>query len=142
MDVLGVNHHQIIKSKQHKNKISKKGIKVVYISSPMKVKTCASNFRALVQELTGKDSDADASAARFLENPSPNKLVDDQEAVVNDHSGASIESSSPTVSGSDMELFDDLTEGSFFKMLSSDIFNESSSLFQFNNYPMRSFDSM
>uniref|UniRef100_A0A803NSS0 VQ domain-containing protein n=1 Tax=Cannabis sativa TaxID=3483 RepID=A0A803NSS0_CANSA len=34
-------------------KNTKKGVKVVYISSPMKVKTSASEFRALVQELTG-----------------------------------------------------------------------------------------
>ncbi|XP_061362304.1 uncharacterized protein LOC133306046 [Gastrolobium bilobum] len=34
----------------------KKEIKVTYISSPVKVKTSASNFRAIVQELTGQDS--------------------------------------------------------------------------------------
>lgn len=34
---------------------------MVYISSPMKVKTSASEFRALVQELTGRDSDAERS---------------------------------------------------------------------------------
>lgn len=40
-------------------KIKKKpaAVKVVYISNPMKVKTSASEFRALVQELTGQDSD-------------------------------------------------------------------------------------
>lgn len=38
-------------------------IKVVYISSPMKVKTSASEFRALVQELTGRHSDT----SRFME---------------------------------------------------------------------------
>ncbi|CAN1316158.1 Sigma factor binding protein 1, chloroplastic [Linum perenne] len=38
-------------------------VKVVYISSPMKVKTTAAEFRALVQELTGKDSDT----ARLME---------------------------------------------------------------------------
>ncbi|XP_004511048.4 uncharacterized protein [Cicer arietinum] len=38
------------------NKRDKKEIKVTYISSPVKVKTNASNFRALVQELTGQDS--------------------------------------------------------------------------------------
>ncbi|KAI3719676.1 hypothetical protein L6452_20578 [Arctium lappa] len=35
----------------------KNKLKVVYISSPMKVKTSASKFRALVQELTGRHSD-------------------------------------------------------------------------------------
>ncbi|ONI20925.1 hypothetical protein PRUPE_2G041200 [Prunus persica] len=61
MDVLCENH---MKSppKQSKRRKSK-GVKVVYISSPMKVKTSASKFRALVQELTGRDSDAE----RFME---------------------------------------------------------------------------
>ncbi|XP_030487824.1 uncharacterized protein LOC115704758 [Cannabis sativa] len=45
-------------------KNTKKGVKVVYISSPMKVKTSASEFRALVQELTGINSDAE----RYMEN--------------------------------------------------------------------------
>ena len=40
-----------------------KVIKVVYIASPMKVKTSASKFRDLVQELTGQDSDT----ARYME---------------------------------------------------------------------------
>ncbi|XP_055814972.1 sigma factor binding protein 2, chloroplastic-like [Solanum dulcamara] len=35
----------------------KSNIKVVYISTPMKVKTSASRFRSLVQELTGRNSD-------------------------------------------------------------------------------------
>ncbi|KAL3516419.1 hypothetical protein ACH5RR_023321 [Cinchona calisaya] len=39
-------------------------LKVVYISSPMKVKTSASRFRTLVQELTGRDSDV----SRFMDN--------------------------------------------------------------------------
>lgn len=43
--------------KQAGGKMKKKGVKVVYISNPMKVKTSASEFRALVQELTGRDSD-------------------------------------------------------------------------------------
>ncbi|KAM0847543.1 hypothetical protein ACQ4PT_054957 [Festuca glaucescens] len=35
----------------------KKPIKVVYISNPMRVKTNAAGFRALVQELTGRHAD-------------------------------------------------------------------------------------
>ncbi|KAL6138008.1 hypothetical protein ACLB2K_063296 [Fragaria x ananassa] len=35
----------------------KKSIKVVYISNPMKVTASASEFRALVQQLTGQDAD-------------------------------------------------------------------------------------
>jgi len=41
---------------KRQNKKNKKEVTVTYISSPMKVKTSASNFRALVQELTGQDS--------------------------------------------------------------------------------------
>ncbi|XP_008788483.2 sigma factor binding protein 2, chloroplastic-like [Phoenix dactylifera] len=37
-------------------KAKKKPIKVVYISNPMKVKASAAEFRDLVQELTGRDS--------------------------------------------------------------------------------------
>ncbi|KAJ0246809.1 Sigma factor binding protein 1 [Hirschfeldia incana] len=45
-------------SKQKKKTASSanKAIKVRYISNPMKVKTCASKFRELVQELTGQDA--------------------------------------------------------------------------------------
>ncbi|GLT66767.1 hypothetical protein SLA2020_391160 [Shorea laevis] len=59
MDALRRKHA----SARRRNSTTKKGFKVVYISSPIEVKTCASNFRALVQELTGKDSDSDAAAA-------------------------------------------------------------------------------
>ncbi|KAG4947317.1 hypothetical protein AAZX31_15G218900 [Glycine max] len=45
-----------MKNKRASNKRDKKEIKVTYISSPVKVKTSASNFRALVQELTGQYS--------------------------------------------------------------------------------------
>lgn len=38
-------------------KARKKPIKVVYISSPMKVRTSVSKFRSVVQGLTGRDSD-------------------------------------------------------------------------------------
>lgn len=41
----------------------KSNVKVVYISTPMKVKTSASRFRSLVQELTGRHSDI----ARIME---------------------------------------------------------------------------
>lgn len=60
MNVLGVNNRS---PKQSKRSRASKDVKVVYISSPMKVKTSASEFRALVQELTGRDSDAE----RFME---------------------------------------------------------------------------
>jgi VQ motif len=45
------------------NKAKKKPIKVVYISNPMKVKANTADFRALVQELTGRDADPSKYAA-------------------------------------------------------------------------------
>ncbi|KAI5317847.1 PREDICTED: sigma factor binding [Prunus dulcis] len=60
--------HQISKPNK-KSKTKKQGIKVVYISNPMKVRTSASEFRALVQELTGQDSEL-PDPARFLEHSS------------------------------------------------------------------------
>ncbi|KAJ4971442.1 hypothetical protein NE237_004541 [Protea cynaroides] len=53
-------------SKLPKSNKKSKAVKVVYISNPMKVKTSASEFRALVQELTGKDSDLGNYDGRFL----------------------------------------------------------------------------
>lgn len=50
----------------------KRGVKVVYISSPMKVKTSASEFRATVQELTGRDSDV----ARLMEGANGTKYTE------------------------------------------------------------------
>ncbi|KAK4803379.1 hypothetical protein SAY86_001582 [Trapa natans] len=61
MDVLGVTDQKTVKAGKKTCKRSasrsKKGVKVVYISSPMKVKTSATQFRMIVQELTGRDSD-------------------------------------------------------------------------------------
>ncbi|BAT89294.1 hypothetical protein LR48_Vigan08g001900 [Vigna angularis] len=54
----------------------KKEIKVTYISSPVKVKTSASNFRALVQELTGQYSNlAETSMPMEDENEHLERLV-------------------------------------------------------------------
>uniref|UniRef100_A0ACD6ACJ3 Uncharacterized protein n=1 Tax=Avena sativa TaxID=4498 RepID=A0ACD6ACJ3_AVESA len=57
---------------------AKKPIKVVYISNPMRVKTSAADFRALVQDLTGRHADPskygayeDAAAARVQQELSP-----------------------------------------------------------------------
>ncbi|XP_038892750.1 sigma factor binding protein 1, chloroplastic-like [Benincasa hispida] len=57
MNVTGKKHPKRSKKSAAAN------FKVVYISSPMKVKTSASKFRSLVQKLTGQDSDAE----RFME---------------------------------------------------------------------------
>ncbi|KAF8683938.1 hypothetical protein HU200_044886 [Digitaria exilis] len=50
-----------------------KGIKVVYISSPMKLTASAEEFRAVVQELTGRDSnvaDHDLAAGAYSSSSS------------------------------------------------------------------------
>ncbi|KAL7157959.1 hypothetical protein ABFS83_02G110600 [Erythranthe nasuta] len=60
-------HHQRVQRLVKGNKSKKKrdnSLKVVYISSPMKVRTSASRFRSLVQQLTGKDS----YVARYMES--------------------------------------------------------------------------
>ncbi|KAJ9184990.1 hypothetical protein P3X46_004672 [Hevea brasiliensis] len=50
---------------------NKKPMKVVYISNPMKFKTPACNFRALVQELTGQ----------YAELPDPSRFMDSDNDV-------------------------------------------------------------
>ncbi|MQL86894.1 hypothetical protein Taro_019435 [Colocasia esculenta] len=55
-------------STKHENKqAKKKQIKVVYISNPMRVKTTAAEFKGLVQELTGQDSDIAERLSKFGE---------------------------------------------------------------------------
>lgn len=80
MDVHGVSEHKTVKAKKEGKRRSalsssssstrKRGVKVVYISSPMKVKTSASEFRMIVQELTGRDSDV----VRIMESASETDL--------------------------------------------------------------------
>ncbi|KAJ3683010.1 hypothetical protein LUZ60_013237 [Juncus effusus] len=63
MEKLRVHQKQIKHSKSNK-----KPFKVVYISNPMKFITRADQFRAVVQELTGRDSnivDLEDRAAKF-----------------------------------------------------------------------------
>ncbi|XP_042484962.1 sigma factor binding protein 1, chloroplastic-like [Macadamia integrifolia] len=64
MDMLSV-HHSSKSCKRTKPKNKSKPIKVVYISNPIKVKTTASEFRAKVQELTGRDSGLGGGTERF-----------------------------------------------------------------------------
>ncbi|KAL2326349.1 hypothetical protein Fmac_025407 [Flemingia macrophylla] len=71
------------------NKVSrrdKKEIKVTYISSPVKVKASASNFRALVQELTGRYSNV-AETMPMEEEEDQEHLHDHSERVLNSKSG-------------------------------------------------------
>ncbi|KAK7322622.1 hypothetical protein VNO77_26011 [Canavalia gladiata] len=62
--MLGVRNHVMKGKSRHSKRNCKKDIKVTYISSPMKVKTSASRFRELVQELTGQYSNV---AEMFME---------------------------------------------------------------------------
>ncbi|GLT88099.1 hypothetical protein SLE2022_061380 [Rubroshorea leprosula] len=75
-----------------RSKQKKKPVRVVYISNPMKIRTCASRFRSLVQELTGQDAelpnrtkfmDADDDVDSNQTTPDATKIVgDDRGAVV------------------------------------------------------------
>ncbi|KDP29260.1 hypothetical protein JCGZ_16649 [Jatropha curcas] len=47
-------------------KVKKQPMKVVYITNPIKFKTSASQFRALVQELTGQDSELPADPTSWF----------------------------------------------------------------------------
>lgn len=58
---------KIQKAKKSPKSKKKQPLKVVYITNPIKFKASASEFRALVQELTGQDADTDTaySSASF-----------------------------------------------------------------------------
>nr|XP_016436068.1 PREDICTED: sigma factor binding protein 1, chloroplastic-like [Nicotiana tabacum] len=75
MDYMGVMKCNKVKKQRRRSddhNSKKSNIKVVYISTPMKVKTSASRFRALVQELTGPDSDI----ARIMESNGATEFED------------------------------------------------------------------
>ncbi|KAL2337208.1 hypothetical protein Fmac_011654 [Flemingia macrophylla] len=73
--MLSVNNHVLMKAKRQSNKRNhKRDLKVTYISSPVKVETSASNFRALVQELTGQASNV---AQMFREDDYGARNIDD-----------------------------------------------------------------
>lgn len=89
----GGDKRRIIKMMKKQGKSRRAAaVKVVYISSPMKVKICASQFRALVQQLTGRDSDV----ARFMEDKEKQEsrklVLGDQWFEGVDHSHSSSES--------------------------------------------------
>ncbi|KAH6779621.1 hypothetical protein C2S52_010858 [Perilla frutescens var. hirtella] len=54
------------KKQQPKNKKKQLPLKVVYITNPIKFNATASEFRALVQELTGQDADSSRLAAQGI----------------------------------------------------------------------------
>ncbi|GKV34228.1 hypothetical protein SLEP1_g42620 [Rubroshorea leprosula] len=127
MDALRRKHA----STRRRNSTTKKGFKVVYISSPIEVKTCPSNFRALVQELTGKDSDSDAAATAAT------RLVDDANGGVPVENGVlppppppPLANSFPSYSDSAFGHLDDDVmiaphmEGSSLRMFGLDLYHQ------------------
>lgn len=67
---------RLVKSQKKSYKGKRKSsdpLKVVYISSPMKVKTSAARFRSLVQQLTGKNSDV----AQYMEGNNNDGMFSD-----------------------------------------------------------------
>ncbi|KAK9290800.1 hypothetical protein L1049_008978 [Liquidambar formosana] len=80
MDKLASVHQR--KSTKH-TKTKKRPVKVVYISNPMKVKTSASEFRALVQELTGQDSEL-PDPTKFYDGVGGNPTAVDEMKMAND----------------------------------------------------------
>ncbi|XP_042466824.1 sigma factor binding protein 1, chloroplastic-like [Zingiber officinale] len=92
-----------MKAKIMKNR---RGIKVVYISNPMRVTTSAASFRALVQQLTGPDSTVAADMANLSSS-----FVDDNGAVHDRLPPPLPESESQSVVGQPMLLSDQLWSG-------------------------------
>lgn len=67
-------------AKKKKKPDNTKPVKVVYISNPMRVKVSASEFRALVQELTGQDAEL-PDPSKFNGHDSDATNSDDQTVV-------------------------------------------------------------
>ncbi|KAM6548035.1 hypothetical protein CsatB_019711 [Cannabis sativa] len=119
--------HQGKKSTKFPNKTKKSinkqkpPVKVVYISNPMKVKTSASEFRALVQELTGQDAEfpdptkfeaADKEEDYGTEDPTAKMGSEDHDVdlVVESSSTTTTSTTTPTSNNntaSYYEMFDD-----------------------------------
>ncbi|KAL2491792.1 vq domain-containing protein [Abeliophyllum distichum] len=133
------------KKKTKSKRSNKNSLKVVYISSPMKVKTSATRFRSLVQELTGRHSDV----SRFMESNDSNDFheFDDNsdgslqpKSVNDDHlSSISTQRESPTSSDSTFfepmdNVFTSHLEEQFADIFSSDLFFDSSELDVLGSY--------
>ncbi|KAH1257986.1 Sigma factor binding protein 2, chloroplastic [Glycine max] len=75
---ISVQQRTPTKKTKPKKKNTPHPVKVVYISNPMKIKTSASEFRALVQELTGQDAESPPDPTRFhgLIHPDSSSSVD------------------------------------------------------------------
>ncbi|MGI4297515.1 VQ motif-containing protein, partial [Klebsiella pneumoniae] len=97
--------HEKKATKQSKAK--KKQVKVVYISNPMKVKASASEFMALVQELTGRDASV-PGPTEYSESDSvgshPTMVPDGVKEVNDDDHGIEV----PTRSDPTFDPYDDV----------------------------------
>ncbi|KAK1319345.1 hypothetical protein QJS10_CPB04g00499 [Acorus calamus] len=121
MDKVSVNS-KIRSPKQQPTKAKKKPIKVVYISNPMRVETSPSEFRSLVQELTGQDSDVSRfETNKQVSTPSSEEEPPQQQqqqpiVLVDDDEGTSSSSMTTDLLRKNIEevAFDfDLFDGSF-----------------------------
>ncbi|KAI5671923.1 hypothetical protein M9H77_12287 [Catharanthus roseus] len=90
-----------VRKKKCKKKSRDSSPKVVYISSPMKVKTSASKFRTIVQKLTGQDSDI----STYMDARNNNNNTKDFE-ILPDSFGAQVVSSKSSSSSSASSLMD------------------------------------
>ncbi|KAK8500917.1 hypothetical protein V6N13_061808 [Hibiscus sabdariffa] len=143
MDALGVHQMKRTKKNMKKRSDSKKDLKVVYISSPMKVKTCASQFRALVQELTGKDSNV---ADRFMDNSNYDSITPENSLTNHDTTSATaaddvgVIGQLPSFDYNTNELvfdpFDDgdMSEVGFLRMFTSNFFHDPSQFDAFTSF--------
>ncbi|KAK4794183.1 hypothetical protein SAY86_012177 [Trapa natans] len=82
-------------------------IKVVHISNPIRVKATASEFRALVQELTGQDSELPDLARFSGQSPSPLPQEDDDPAPQSAGPVAGLGGGVPPPSAEEEEYDDD-----------------------------------
>ncbi|XVE68355.1 hypothetical protein DITRI_Ditri09bG0061600 [Diplodiscus trichospermus] len=141
MDVLGVRQMKSNKKNSRRSKYCKKDVKVVHILTPMKVQTCASQFRALVQELTGKDSDVAFRSMDSYDSSENSPTNSEATRVVDDHPVPVLEFPlSNSNHESVFEPFDDgglMSDGSFLGMFTSSLLHDPS---QFD--AIRSFDSL
>lgn len=81
-----------------------KPIKVVYISNPMKVKTSAAGFRALVQELTGRDAESPPHPSMYGGGGGVHETVDDEDCVKRNINGENIDHTLVNVMPSPLEV--------------------------------------
>ncbi|XP_057796862.1 sigma factor binding protein 1, chloroplastic-like [Salvia miltiorrhiza] len=124
----GGDRSMVKKGYKGKKKKSEQLLKVVYISSPMKVKTSASRFRSLVQELTGKNSDVsqymDDGAKDFY-----HEIDCEHQSIASVSTDDNTPTSSDSLQGHmDLDAFTSQMRDQFSGIFSSDSFYDPSQL--------------